>query len=76
MAERFFMSIFGTGASTSGLYNTGTKMAATLTKPITKDGKITKGIGPLKNWLDIREFPAPKKQRFRDWFDQHEKERD
>ncbi|XVM10813.1 lactate utilization protein LutB domain-containing protein [Bacillus subtilis] len=23
---------------------------------------------PLKNWTQIRDFPAPHKSRFRDWF--------
>ncbi|MDR4210612.1 lactate utilisation protein LutB domain-containing protein, partial [Bacillus thuringiensis] len=30
-------------------------------------------VGPLKNWTDIREFPAPSKERFRDRYKDHEK---
>ncbi|MCQ0956898.1 DUF3390 domain-containing protein, partial [Bacillus cereus] len=33
----------------------------------------SKGVGPLKNWTDIREFPAPSKERFRDWYKDHKK---
>ncbi|MFB8734704.1 lactate utilization protein LutB domain-containing protein [Bacillus sp. SL00103] len=33
-----------------------------------------KGIGPLKNWTDIRDLPAQVKERFRDWFKERQKE--
>lgn len=44
-------------------------------KPFNEDGKITKGPGPLKQWTQIRDFPAPNKSRFRDWFEDRRKEK-
>ena len=73
ISERFLMSIFGMGSSSSGMYKFGSKVASSALKPLTKGDHISKGVGPLKNWTDIREFPAPKKERFRDWFDNRQK---
>ncbi|MFD6441683.1 lactate utilization protein LutB domain-containing protein, partial [Peribacillus sp. NPDC060186] len=33
---------------------------------------ISKGPGPLKTWTESREFPAPSKESFRDWFKNRE----
>ncbi|MGQ0514150.1 putative sulfate exporter family transporter, partial [Bacillus sp. D-CC] len=34
----------------------------------TSGNRVSKGVGPLKNWTDIREFPAPSKEK-RSWRD-------
>ncbi|MGE7111612.1 LutB/LldF family L-lactate oxidation iron-sulfur protein [Lysinibacillus sp. NPDC047702] len=73
VSERFLMSIFGIGTSSSGMYKFGSKVASSVLKPLTKNDHLSKGIGPLKNWTNIREFPAPKKERFRDWFENRQK---
>ncbi|WML41426.1 LutB/LldF family L-lactate oxidation iron-sulfur protein [Neobacillus sp. OS1-2] len=73
LSERFLMSIFGMGSSSSGLYNMGSKIASKALKPIIKDSHFSKGVGPLKNWMEAREFPAPNKERFRDWFENRSK---
>ncbi|MBZ5752154.1 LutB/LldF family L-lactate oxidation iron-sulfur protein [Metabacillus rhizolycopersici] len=67
IAEKLLMKAFGFGAATPTLYKMGSKMAPSLAKPLITDDKITKGVGPLKAWTDIRDFPAPTKERFRDW---------
>lgn len=67
-AEKMAMKAFGMGASSSGIYKFATKMVPSVTKPFTDGEKFTKGPGPLKDWISIREFPAPNKQSFRDWF--------
>ncbi|MFP7253964.1 LutB/LldF family L-lactate oxidation iron-sulfur protein [Terribacillus goriensis] len=74
ISEKMAMKAFGIGASSNPLYAAGSKMASTVMKPFTKDETISKGPGPLKAWTEIRDFPAPNKERFRDWFKQHEKE--
>ncbi|PAE17863.1 iron-sulfur cluster-binding protein [Virgibacillus sp. 7505] len=74
ISEKMAMKAFGIGASSNPLYAAGSKMASTVMKPFTKDEMISKGPGPLKAWTEIRDFPAPNKERFRDWFKQHEKE--
>ncbi|PAD34326.1 LutB/LldF family L-lactate oxidation iron-sulfur protein [Terribacillus saccharophilus] len=74
ISERMAMKAFGIGASSNPLYAAGSKMASSVMKPFTKDETISKGPGPLKAWTEIRDFPAPNKERFRDWFKQHEKE--
>ncbi|SNZ03443.1 L-lactate dehydrogenase complex protein LldF [Terribacillus aidingensis] len=76
ISEKLAMKAFGLGASSNPLYAAGSKMANTVMKPFTKDETISKGPGPLKAWTEIRDFPAPNKERFRDWFKQHDKERD
>jgi L-lactate dehydrogenase complex protein LldF len=49
------------------------KMAHTVVKPLTTGNKITKGVGPLKEWTDYKDMPTPNKERFRDWFKEHSK---
>lgn len=73
LGEKLAMKMFGMGASSAALYKLGTKMAPAAMKPIVSGDRVSKGIGPLKNWTEIREFPAPSKERFRDWFDNHKK---
>jgi L-lactate dehydrogenase complex protein LldF len=67
-AEKLAMKMFAMGASSAAVYKLGSKLAPTAMSPFTSEGHISKGIGPLKNWTEIREFPAPSKERFRDWF--------
>lgn len=71
ISEKLLMKAFGLGASSPSLYKMGSKLAPTVMKPFTKGDYISKGPGPLKEWTEIREFPAPKKERFRDWFQEH-----
>ncbi|MGG1883660.1 LutB/LldF family L-lactate oxidation iron-sulfur protein [Bacillus safensis subsp. safensis] len=73
-AEMIAMKMFGMGASTPGVYQFGTKAAPVLMNRMASNGQISKGIGPLKNWTDIRDLPAPNKVRFRDWFKKRQKE--
>lgn len=74
ISEKLAMKAFGLGAATPALYKMASKMASTATTPIRSGDKISKGVGPLKAWMDVRDFPAPKKERFRDWFKAHQKE--
>lgn len=71
VSEKLMMKAFGLGAASSGLYGFGSKIASAAVKPFVKDNRITKGPGPLKAWTEIRDFPAPNKERFRDWFNDH-----
>lgn len=73
IAEGFMMTGFSVGASNRTLFNLGTKVAATVMKPLAKDQMISKGIGPLKEWTDIRDFPMIERQKLRDWFTKREK---
>ncbi|MFC0271731.1 LutB/LldF family L-lactate oxidation iron-sulfur protein [Metabacillus herbersteinensis] len=73
ISEKLAMKAFGLGAASNPIYGAGSKMASTMMKPFTKNDRISNGPGPLKAWTEIREFPAPNKQRFRDWFKDHEK---
>ncbi|WP_227935957.1 LutB/LldF family L-lactate oxidation iron-sulfur protein [Alkalihalobacillus deserti] len=71
--EKLAMKGFSIAASSPTLYNIGSKMAPTMMGPFSKEGKILKGPGPIKPWTDIRDFPEPSKQSFREWFKQREK---
>lgn len=73
-AEMMAMKMFGMGASSPGMYQFGTKAAPALLNRMASNGQISKGIGPLKNWTDIRDLPVPSKERFRDWFKKRQKE--
>ncbi|MBM7573242.1 LutB/LldF family L-lactate oxidation iron-sulfur protein [Aquibacillus albus] len=73
LAERLAMQGFSIVAGSGNLYKLATRMAPLLVTPFVKDGSISKGPGPVKPWTDIREFPVPQKQRFRDWFKNREK---
>ncbi|MED4072412.1 LutB/LldF family L-lactate oxidation iron-sulfur protein [Priestia endophytica] len=74
ISEKMAMKVFGLGASIPKLYNLGGKVAKSALSPFTTDDKISKGPGPLKAWTNIREFPAPNKERFRDWFQERKGE--
>lgn len=73
ISEKLAMKAFGLGAASSMMYKFGSKMAPSMMNPFTQNNAISKGPGPLKAWTDIREFPAPEKERFRDWFEAREK---
>jgi L-lactate dehydrogenase complex protein LldF len=73
ISEKLMMKAFGLGAASPALYKLGSKMAPAVMNPFTVGDKISKGPGPMKAWTDIREFPAPTKERFRDWFKNREK---
>ncbi|WP_170006979.1 LutB/LldF family L-lactate oxidation iron-sulfur protein [Bacillus fonticola] len=68
ISEKLAMKVFGLGSASEQLYNVGSKFAPKAMNPFTVNHKISKGPGPLKAWTNIREFPAPEKNRFRDWF--------
>ena len=73
ISEKLAMKAFGLGSASPLMYKMGSKLAPTALNPFTTDQSISNGPGPLKSWTAIREFPAPDKKRFRDWFDEREK---
>jgi L-lactate dehydrogenase complex protein LldF len=73
ISEKLAMKAFGLGAASPLMYKVGSKFAPAALNPFTTDQSISNGPGPMKSWTAIREFPAPDKKRFRDWFDEREK---
>ncbi len=73
ISEKMAMKAFGLGAASASIYKIGSKLAPTAMNPFTVGDKISKGPGPLKAWTEIRDFPAPNKERFRDWFNNRDK---
>ncbi|MGY3717477.1 LutB/LldF family L-lactate oxidation iron-sulfur protein [Sutcliffiella cohnii] len=73
ISEKMAMKAFGLGAASPFVYKMGSKFAPAAMTPFKNGDKISSGPGPLKEWTNIREFPAPSKQRFRDWFETREK---
>ena len=71
--EKLAMKGFSIAASSPKLYSIGSKAAPTIMGPLVKEGKVKKGPGPIKPWTDIRDFPEPSKQSFREWYKQREK---
>lgn len=45
-----------------------TRIAPKLISPFSKGEQILKGPGPLKPWTEFRDFPAPSREPFREWF--------
>ncbi|MED4691432.1 lactate utilisation protein LutB domain-containing protein, partial [Peribacillus frigoritolerans] len=72
-SEKMAMKAFGIGAASPMLYKFGSKMAPSAMSPFKTGDIISKGPGPLKTWTESREFPAPGKESFRDWFKNREK---
>ncbi|WLR52644.1 LutB/LldF family L-lactate oxidation iron-sulfur protein [Bacillus tianshenii] len=72
-AEKLTMKAFQMATSSPAMYNASTKAAPHLLKPFTKEDKITSGPFLLKEWTNERDFPAPSKNRFRDWFKNRDK---
>lgn len=72
VSEKLLMKAFGLGAASPALYKMGSKLAPAVMSPFSDGEKISKGPGPLKAWTDVRDFPAPNKERFRDWFKNHQ----
>lgn len=73
IAEKLIMKAFGFGASSPAVYKLGTKFAPAAMNPFAVGDVISKGPGPLKAWTEMRDFPAPTKERFRDWWKTREK---
>ncbi|WP_318615939.1 LutB/LldF family L-lactate oxidation iron-sulfur protein [Sporosarcina sp. YIM B06819] len=71
--EKLAMTGFVKWSTSPAAYAFSTKIARTAFKPWTKDEKLSKGPGPLKEWTAMRDFPAPSKQSFRSWFKEHRK---
>ncbi len=71
--ERIAMKGFEAAASNPSLYKVGSKVAPLAMSPFTKEGYVTEGPGPLKAWTRSRDFPAPEKERFRDWYRKRKK---
>lgn len=72
-AEKFLMKVYNMGASSPALYNMATKMIPKVTSPLTDGEKFKKGPGPLKMWMEARDFPAPNEESFRSWFKKRQK---
>ncbi|GAE35986.1 LutB/LldF family L-lactate oxidation iron-sulfur protein [Halalkalibacter akibai] len=71
--EKLAMKGFSLAASSPKLFSFGSKAAPTMMGPLVSEGKIKKGPGPIKPWTDIRDFPEPSKQSFREWYKKREK---
>ncbi|TCS83142.1 LutB/LldF family L-lactate oxidation iron-sulfur protein [Tepidibacillus fermentans] len=72
--ERMAMKVFGMVAGSQTLYETATKAAHSLTKPVTKDGYFNRALPVLRNWTDVKDMPQPAKETFRDWWNKEGKD--
>ncbi len=70
--ERAIMKGFTLWAANPWFYRMSTNMLPLMSKPLTKDGKISTGFSLMKKWTDKRDLPAFEKERFRDWFEKRE----
>jgi L-lactate dehydrogenase complex protein LldF len=51
------------------LYRLGTWLASRVVAPLFKSGWLRRLPGPLHGWTRTRDFPAPARERFRDWWE-------
>lgn len=72
-AEKMAMRTFGVGASSPLLFKMAVKGMPAAMKPFVKGDHIENGPGPMKLWTEVRDFPAPSKINFRNWFDNRKK---
>lgn len=70
-SEKMAMKAFGIGASSPSLFQGAVKGLPSIMKPFVKEESISSGPGPMKLWTAVREFPAPGKSNFRNWFKHH-----
>ncbi|WP_075618900.1 LutB/LldF family L-lactate oxidation iron-sulfur protein [Paenisporosarcina indica] len=76
ISEKLLMKAFGFGASSGGLYESGTKIASVSLKMLLRNKEtISNGPGMMKEWTNSKEFPTLKTSRFRDWMSKHESEK-
>lgn len=75
-SERMLMKGFGFGATKPTLFKYSMKLARPMMKPFSDDESIHKGPSALHSWTQSRDFPLPDEQRFKDWMQNHLKERD
>lgn len=73
VGEKLLMKAFKFGATSPSLFKMATKIAPRAASPFTEGEVINKGPGPLKAWTNMRDFPAPNKDNFRNWFKNHSK---
>ncbi|MGM9987645.1 MAG: LutB/LldF family L-lactate oxidation iron-sulfur protein [Bacillaceae bacterium] len=73
LSETMLMKAFGMGAGSPSMFNLGVKIAPLARTFSSPDGNLKVKVGPLKEWMSSREFPAPDKQSFRKWFKNRDK---
>lgn len=76
--EKSIFGMAGMGLARHHIYNIGTKIAARAMKILAdKDGFIRRNhhIPVMQNWMQSRDLPVLKKEKFRDWFKKHQKEK-
>ncbi|OYD07150.1 LutB/LldF family L-lactate oxidation iron-sulfur protein [Paludifilum halophilum] len=66
--ERLAMKGFRMAATSPRLYETGTRAAPGVMSFFTEGDSVKSGPGPVRPWTEIRDFPAPSKESFRQWF--------
>ncbi|AMA72989.1 MULTISPECIES: LutB/LldF family L-lactate oxidation iron-sulfur protein [Aneurinibacillus] len=72
--EKLAMKGFGLAARSPKLFAMGEKAAPFVLGPFMNGDTIKEGPKPVKPWTDIRDFPAPARESFREWFEKRQKE--
>ncbi len=75
--EKSIFGMAGMSLARHHIYNLGTKVAARAMKLLADKDEIMRKnhhIPILKNWMQSRDLPLMKKEKFRDWFKKHQKE--
>ncbi len=76
--EKTIFGMAGMGLSHPNLYNMGTKVAARAMKQMAGKGDMIKNahhMPILKDWVQCRDMPLMKKEKFRDWFKTYQNEK-
>ncbi|MFC4076035.1 LutB/LldF family L-lactate oxidation iron-sulfur protein [Salinithrix halophila] len=68
-AERLAFKGFGLATENPALFSAGAKGGRLAAGPFTdEEGMVKKGLGPLAEWMETRDFPAPARHSFREWW--------
>ncbi len=78
MLEKSIFGMAGMSLARHHVYSLGTKVAARAMKLLADKDEIMRKnhhIPILKNWMQSRDLPLMKKEKFRDWFKKHQKDK-
>jgi len=66
--ERAGLAIYAWAARHPGIWARMGRWAVSLLRRLGRGGWLRRGLGPLRAWTAVRDFPVPQRPAFRDWW--------
>ncbi|CAM4377723.1 lactate utilization protein B [Saccharibacillus endophyticus] len=75
VADRVQMKAAGKLLSSPGMFRGTLRVAYSMTRLLSRHGRIVRGPGPIEGWIGIRDMPQPVKKQdgFRSWYEKRER---